>query len=482
MCHGEIRCGFFFLVESDITIFLPSTIGFFCFQPLFNKVKKVKSSHFSFSVELTSPYECDELTSVKLSDNIPEIGDWTFTRCYKLKSINIPKNLKRLGDYAFLACNSIEELNLPCTLTDISKSSLLGCYGIRSLTVEEGNPEYLSENGVLYNHAKTTLLFFPAQSEMTYYDIPATVITIAPGAFSGSQLKGITLPPTMTEIGNDAFGGLEKLESITIPSSVSRIGFGAFIGCSSLKEVIVPENVNSIERAAFSGCQSLIRIHLPEGLTRIEGWTFDGCTSLSDVNIPEGINYIGIAAFRNCSSLPDFQIPEGVTIIDDEAFKGCKTMTVLSIPDNVENVGWDAFMRCSGLEKVTIGHSVKALEGGTFYGCDKIKEIWSYIEEPFDVIDYDYKPGGVLVDGRCFPEVVTREAILYVPQGTKEKYLDRRGWRDFTNIHDILQTGIQVSTSADNSTCLIYDLSGRRVHGKPQKGVYIQGGKEVVIK
>lgn len=242
--------------------------------------------------------------------------------------------------------------------------------------------------------------------------------------------------------------------------------------------MIIPDNVNSIGRSAFSGCQSLIRVHLPEGLARIEGWTFDGCTSLSDVNIPEAINYIGIAAFRNCSSLPDFQIPEGVTIIDDEAFKGCKTMTVLSIPDNVENVGWDAFMRCSELEKVTIGHSVKALEGGTFYGCDKIIEIWSYIEEPFDVIDYDLMSG----DERCFPEVVTREAILYVPQGTKEKYLDRRGWRDFTNIHDILQTGIQVSTSADNSTCLIYDLSGRRVHGKPQKGVYIQGGKEVVIK
>lgn len=33
MCHGEIRYGFFFLVESDITIFLPSTIGIFCFQP-----------------------------------------------------------------------------------------------------------------------------------------------------------------------------------------------------------------------------------------------------------------------------------------------------------------------------------------------------------------------------------------------------------------------------------------------------------------
>lgn len=52
MCHGEIRCGFFFLVESDITIFCHLQLAFFVFSTLFNKVK---SSHFSFSVELASP-------------------------------------------------------------------------------------------------------------------------------------------------------------------------------------------------------------------------------------------------------------------------------------------------------------------------------------------------------------------------------------------------------------------------------------------
>jgi len=379
-------------------------------------------------------YECKELSSVRLSDNITEICDWTFTRCYKLKDINIPKNLQRLGDHALFWCSSIEELTFPRSLTEISNNALLGCQGLRSLTVENGNPKYLSEDGVLFNHDKTTLLLFPAQSDITNYVIPTTVTTIVPAAFSGSQLKSITLPPLLTEIGNSAFIGLVQLEHITIPSSVTSIGSSALRGCTSLKEVDIPEGVQSIGTAALAENPSLVRVHLPKGLTRIEGWTFDGCTSLSEVNVPEGVNYIGMAAFRNCSSLPAFQIPQGVTIIDDYAFMGCQTLTELTIPDNVEKVGWDAFSGCSRLEKVTIGRSVKALEGGTFYGCENIRKVWSYIEEPFDVNDIERAPGEVLESGRCFHETVTREATLYVPNGTKEKYLAKRGWRDFVTI------------------------------------------------
>ena len=387
-------------------------------------------------------YECENLTSVKLSDNITEIGDWTFTRCYQLKDINIPKNnLQRIGDNAFLACSNIEELTLPSTLTEIVQSAFVGCTGLRNITVEEGNLSYLTEDGVLFNYEKTKLMLFPAQCDKISYEIPVTVSAIAPGAFSGCKLKSLTLPSMLTEIGDSWLGGLAQLESIVIPPSVTIIGLGALSGCSSLKELYVPDNVRSIDRSAFSNCTSLVRVHLPEGLTRIEGWIFDGCTSLSEVNVPEGVNYIGIAAFRDCSSLPAFHIPKGVTTIDDGAFVGCQTLTELTIPDKVENVGWSTFENCSGLEKVTIGRAVKALEGGTFYGCDNIREVWSYIEEPFDVIDYEYAHDDVVLVGRCFPEAVTREATLYIPNGTKEKYLAKSGWRDFVNIRDVIQVG-----------------------------------------
>ena len=177
-------------------------------------------------------YECAELTSVRLPDNIIEIGDDAFIRCRKLKDINIPKNLQRLGEMVFVLCEGIEELALPKTLTEIGEGAFYECKSLRTLTVEEGNPKYLAEDGVLFNHDKTTLILFPAQNGMTHYDIPATVTTIEVAAFCVSRLKSVTLPPMVTKIGTAAFALMDQLESITIPSSVMTIGNGAIGACA----------------------------------------------------------------------------------------------------------------------------------------------------------------------------------------------------------------------------------------------------------
>ena len=429
-------------------------------------------------------YECEKLESVKLSDNITEIGGWTFTRCYQLKEINIPKSLKRIGEYAFLSCKNIEEFAFPSTLTSITEGAFSGCKGIRSLTVDEGNPKYLCEDGVLFNHGKTTLMLFPAQSERTHYDIPATVSTIWPVAFSGSKLKSITLPPTLKKIGKSAFGGMSQLECITIPATVTEIEFGAFGSCASLKEVYVPNTVQSIGESAFAECSSLVKIHLPEGLTRIEGFLFDNCTSLSEVDAPSCVNYIGAAAFWNCSSLTAFQIPQEVTSIGDGAFEDCSQLTEIVIPDKVQIVYGDAFMGCTGAQKLTIGCSVRELVGACFCSCENIREVWSYIEEPFDVTDYDIPSlGDFSFAFRCFPEVVTQEAVLYVPKGTSGKYRSKSGWRDFIKIQEMgSATAVKtLSAAGSNDTPAIYDLQGRRLNAKPQKGIYIENGRKVVM-
>ena len=479
----EISGWAFYLCDQLTTVHLPQSlqsigVGAFC---QCSNLKTIDIPDGVASLGSSAFYECGQLTSVRLSDNITEIGDWTFTRCYNLKDINFPKTLQRIGEYAFYYC-SIEELSIPRTLTEIGRSAFGGCKKIRTITVEDGNPQYLCDDGVLFNQDKTNLVLFPPQSDRTNYDIPTTVTTITPGAFNGSKLKSITLPPTLTIIGNSWLSGCTQLESISIPASVTSIESAAFNGCSSLTELYVPNTVQSIGISAFSGCKSLVKVHLPESLVRIEGWTFDGCSSLNEIVVPESVNYIGMAAFLNCSRLTVFQFPQGVTIIDDYAFEGCQSLKELVIPEKVENVGWDAFLNCSELEKVTIGSSVKALEGGTFYGCDNIVEVWSYVEEPFDVIDYEDSHGGIVLLGRCFPEAVTNNAILHVPEGTTEKYLSKRGWRDFHNLVEMNVEAVSSPSVDEHDHALYYDLSGQRLNGKPVRGIYIQNGKKVLVK
>ena len=70
-------------------------------------------------------------------------------------------------------------------------------------------------------------------------------------------LESVTIPMTVTEIGDFAFCDCRLLESITIPESVTKIGNSAFKGCKSLKSINIPDSVTEIDSLAFLGCNSL---------------------------------------------------------------------------------------------------------------------------------------------------------------------------------------------------------------------------------
>ena len=82
----------------------------------------------------------------------------------------------------------------------------------------------------------------------------------------------------------------------------------------------------------------------------------------------------------------------------------------------------------------------------------------------------------MLLYGRCFPESVTREAVLNVPQGTKEKYLAKSGWRDFLTINETISTTVKALSSGKDKHSDYYDLNGYRKQGRPEtrmKGINI---------
>ena len=70
-------------------------------------------------------------------------------------------------------------------------------------------------------------------------------------------MESITIPNSVTTIGDYAFCNCISLESITIPNSVTAIGDYAFYGCSSLESVLIPDNVTKIGYYAFYNCDNL---------------------------------------------------------------------------------------------------------------------------------------------------------------------------------------------------------------------------------
>jgi hypothetical protein len=124
------------------------------------------------------------------------------------------------------------------------------------------------------------------------YAGPPWVVTIP------TNINGLTV----TSIGQDAFSD-SGLTSITIPNSVTSIGELAFYYCISLTNVTIGNNVTSIGFQAFIDCTHLMSVTIGNSVTSIGNGAFYNCASLTNVTIPNSVTSIGASAFRACTSL-----------------------------------------------------------------------------------------------------------------------------------------------------------------------------------
>ena len=134
------------------------------------------------------------------------------------------------------------------------------------------------------------------------------------------------------------------MTSLTIPNSVTSIGQEAFYYCVGLTSLTIPNSVTSIGEGAFRSCEGLTSLTIPNSVTSISAHTFSGCKSLTSVVIPNSVTYIGISAFEGCSGLTSVTIPNSVTSIDNWAFGYWENLLdVYCYAEDVPSVGVDIF-------------------------------------------------------------------------------------------------------------------------------------------
>lgn len=150
--------------------------------------------------------------------------------------------------------------------------------------------------------------------------LTSTEVTSSTQAFSA--MTSAVIGDCITSIGNGAFsaGSTSSLVKVTVPNSVTSIGERAFYNSRGLKEINIPSGVTRIENYTFYGCRQLSAITIPNTVTRIGNNVFSNCTALSSVTIPDSVTMIGNSVFTYCNNLSEVTIGSGITSIGQDAF------------------------------------------------------------------------------------------------------------------------------------------------------------------
>ena len=257
---------------------------------------------------------CSSLTHVTIPDSVTSIGKSAFDGCSSLTSITIPGSVTSIGNYAFDGCKRMTSITIPDSVTSIGKSAFSRCSSLTSITI----PGSVTSIG--------DWAFFGCSS-LTGITIPDSVTCIDDWAFDGcSSLTSITIPGSVTSIGSRAFFGCSSLKRVYVQSLEAwlRISFddddsssnpchyGAelYIGGKLAKEITIPDSITSIGDRAFDGCSSLTSITIPDSVTSIGKKAFYYCSSLTSITIPDSVTCIGEEAFENCRSLTSIRIAD----------------------------------------------------------------------------------------------------------------------------------------------------------------------------
>lgn len=265
-------------------------------------------------------FEKSNIRNMVLPDSLESIGSYAFAWIHGIGSMHIPSGVKSIGDSAFFAagvselsvdsanayyyaennalyskdkknliqwmsapddgvctvadgCTNIERhafygsgakvIKFPASVREIDSESFYSVFSLEEIIVDDRNPYFKSDNGILYSKDGSRLVKVPDGWGKTDFTIPDGVSIIGRYAFAQGSIETVTIPEGLTTIEIYAFHN-SRIRKLTLPSTMKQIQGHAFECCSLLTEMVIPDSVTDIgvevdiEFEVFSGCDNLV--------------------------------------------------------------------------------------------------------------------------------------------------------------------------------------------------------------------------------
>ena len=312
--------------------------------------------------------ECSLMESVSLPAGLVEIGVYAFYGCKNLESVALPESLTTVGDYAFGFCKSLKAVKIPSGVTAIPDQCFDGCSSLESVTIPEGVTDIGIEAFLSCNlNALTLPESLEAIGSYAFYNnpslksvnIPAKVKTIETQAFHECGLTDLVISEGVQTIGDYAFYN-NSLKNLTLPSTITSIGNYAFcshsgslqsIVCNAVTPPTLGDDVFNIE------ITSSIKVPLASiaAYRKVYGWknfsNYYGGEEIID-GVAYRIDDIGAYVQAAYMTESEVSLAENVAFegaqyplykIADNAFAGNGSITLVTVPATVETIGSNAF-------------------------------------------------------------------------------------------------------------------------------------------
>ena len=284
-------------------------------------------------------HACSSLEYVSLPGGITSIGMYAFSGCSSLANITIPDSVSYIGDHAFSSCYGLTDVRLPASLSDtgicvfgymdldriivpdtatgIDGATLAYIKSLGELVISADNPNYVIEDGILYNGDKSVIIYC-LDREITSVTLGDGIVAVGDYAFNDvASLKSVILNDGLKTIGVEAFRNT-SINSVRVPAGVESIGDAAFAYCENANVILVAGAETAVGESAFILTEPKGFLYAHEGSSAQDSLVESG-EGRTFVSVDNELGYLDVTASKWSYAGIDFAVNNGL-------FRGMSTM------------------------------------------------------------------------------------------------------------------------------------------------------------